>query len=133
MTRRYDPTKTVEERNAEARARGAERRLQEAFAKNAMGGLTLSEALRTPEAQRSTKVRRNIKKLYRGELDEDNGQTRNQNFGDNGNDSADTSSGTDTTPSESIADDFSTEDITIVVDGIAVVRTFLTQGSSEGA
>ena len=50
-----------EARRAEARERSRIRSLGEAFGKAALGGQTLSEALRSPLAQTSTRERRRIK------------------------------------------------------------------------
>ena len=61
---KVDNTKSVDQRNIEAKVRSAERKAQKAAGEAALGGMTLSEALRTPAAQRSTKVRRQIKKTY---------------------------------------------------------------------
>jgi len=67
MAREYDRFQSVEERNREMRERGRERRLQKAFAEARLGGMSLSERLRQPDAQRSTKVRRRIKELFKDE------------------------------------------------------------------
>lgn len=67
MAREYDRFQSVEERNREMRERGRERRLQKAFAENRLGGMSLSERLRQPDAQRSTRVRRRIKQLFKDE------------------------------------------------------------------
>ena len=66
-SRKIDNTKSVEERNREARDRSRERRLQESFAEARLGGMGLSERLRQKDAQQSTRVRRRIKQLFKDE------------------------------------------------------------------
>jgi hypothetical protein len=76
-----DSTKDTETLNQESLARQKATRnakeLAEAFA---LGGQTLSEALRSPEAQSSTKVRRQIKEQYRYEKNQYNGTGIDESF-----------------------------------------------------
>lgn len=63
---KVDSTKSVDQRNMEARARSAERKSKKVFGEVALGGRTLSEALR---GATSTKERREIRRRYdKGEL-----------------------------------------------------------------
>jgi hypothetical protein len=71
-------TKTLNQESLERqRATRNAKELAEAFA---LGGQTLSEALRSPEAQLSTKVRRQIKDQYRYEKNQYNGTGIDESF-----------------------------------------------------
>ena len=84
---RIDNTKSVDQRNIERRARASERATIKGFedaARTALGGMTLSEALRTPAAQSSTRVRRQIKETYRKAREAQNSTGLGENFDDKG-------------------------------------------------
>lgn len=91
------------------------------------GNVTLAQALRNPLAMQSTKVRRAIKESYRKEVDEYNSMSENQNFEDKNVDDSNNGSGVvvDDPDDSGALDGFSEEDITIVIDGVASVKTFL--------
>ena len=73
-----------EQREADIRARREARKAREEAGKAALGGMTLSEALRTPEAQRSTRVRRQIKEAYTKAGEALNSTGVDESFDDNG-------------------------------------------------
>jgi len=84
---KIDSTKSIDQRNIERRERAAEREARRNFedaARTALGGMTLSEALRTPAAQSSTRVRRAIKEAYRKAREEQNSTGVDENFDDKG-------------------------------------------------
>ena len=84
---RIDNTKSVDQRNIERRARASERATIKGFedaARTALGGMTLSEALRTPAAQSSTRVRRQIKETYRKVREVQNSTGVDESFDDKG-------------------------------------------------
>ena len=66
-SRKIDSSKSVEERNQEARERSRERKMERGFAKARLDGMSLSERLRQPDAQSSTRIRRRIKQLFKDE------------------------------------------------------------------
>jgi hypothetical protein len=73
-----------EQREADRRARVEARKAQEEASRAALGGMTLSEALRTPEAQSSTRVRRQIKETYRKAREAQNSTGVDESFDDKG-------------------------------------------------
>lgn len=73
-----------EQREADRRARVEARKAQEEASRAALGGMTLSEALRTPEAQGSTRVRRQIKETYRKAREAQNSTGVDESFDDKG-------------------------------------------------
>ena len=84
---KIDNTKSVDQRNIERRERATEREARRNFedaARTALGGMTLSEALRTPAAQSSTRVRRQIKDTYRKVREAQNSTGVDENFDDKG-------------------------------------------------
>lgn len=87
---------------------------------DALGGLSLSEALRTPAAQRSTKVRRAIKAAYNKAKNEGNLTGTNDIFTDEGIDSS-VSEG----PSDVNSSSGTTEQFTVIINGQAEQRDFL--------
>ncbi len=94
------------------------------------GDTTLSEALRQPLAQQSTKVRRAIKESYEKTLEESNQTGVTDSYltsvDDPNNSSVDNPKEEDDTTSG-----FGEEDIYVISNGVLVVRTFLTKDPEE--
>jgi len=87
---------------------------------DALGGRTLSEALRTRAALRSTRVRRQIKAAYNKAKNEGNLTGTNDSFTDEGVDSS-VSEG----PSDVNSSGGRTEQFTVIINGQAEQRDFL--------
>ncbi len=92
------------------------------------GDATVSEALRSPLAVQSTKVRRAIKDAYKATQNTNQTSTtdsyltsvddpNNSNIGES----------TTSSSSSSSVDDYDETDIYVIIDGIAVQKKFLTQ------
>ena len=92
------------------------------------GDATVSEALRSPLAVQSTKVRRAIKDAYR-EAQNTNQTSTTDSYLTSVDDPNNSNTGESTTSSSSSssADDYEETDIYVIIDGIAVQKTFLTQ------
>jgi hypothetical protein len=116
-----------ENRKAEAKERARIRAVGEAFGEAALGGRTLSEALRSPLAQTSTKERRRIKAAYRQAFASANLTGENDSFTAGGVDNTNTTGLESTTGGDGGVAGFEEEELTIVVNGAAETRIFLTQ------
>lgn len=115
-----------ENRKAEAKERARIRAVGEAFGEAALGGRTLSEALRSPRAQTSTKERRRIKAAYRQAFESANLTGENDSFTGGGVDNSN-KAGLESTTGGGGVEGFEEEELTIVVNGAAETRIFLTQ------
>lgn len=115
-----------ENRKAEAKERARIRAVGEAFGEAALGGRTLSEALRSPRAQTSTKERRRIKAAYRQAFASANLTGENDSFTGGGVDNTN-KTGLESTTGGGGVSGFEEEELTIVVNGAAETRIFLTQ------
>lgn len=95
------------------------------------GASTLSQALSTPIATQSTRVRRAIKDSYKKNIDQENIQTANQTFDSNSVDDSFRGVGESivSSSSSSSIDNFEETDIYVIIDGIVVQKKFLTQDS----
>ena len=87
---------------------------------DALGGRTLSEALRTRAALRSTRVRRQIKAAYNKAKNEGNLTGTNDSFTDEGVDSSVSEGASDVNSSSG-----RTEQFTVIINGQAEQRDFL--------
>jgi len=117
-----------ENRKAEAKERARIRAVGEAFGEAALGGKTLSEALRSPLAQRSTKERRRIKEAYRQAFESANLTGEDDSFTSGGVDNSN-KAGLESTTGGGGVEGFDEETLTIVVNGAAETRVFLTKTS----
>ncbi len=117
-----------ENRKAEAKERARIRAVGEASGEAALGGQTLSEALRSPKAQTSTKERRRIKEAYRKAFESANLTGEDDSFTGGGVDNTNKTGLESTTGGGDVAG-FEDEDFTVVINGAVETRTFLTQSS----
>jgi hypothetical protein len=115
-----------ERRRQEAKERSRVRAVGEAMGEAALGGQTLSEALRSPLAQTSTKERRRIKAAYRQAFGSSNLTGENDSFTGGGVDNTN-KTGLESTTGGGGVSGFEEEELTIVVNGAAETRIFLTQ------
>lgn len=115
-----------ERRRQEAKERSRVRAVGEAMGEAALGGQTLSEALRSPLAQTSTKERRRIKAAYRQAFESSNLTGENDSFTGGGVDNSN-KAGLESTTGGGGVEGFEEEELTIVVNGAAETRIFLTQ------
>ena len=115
-----------EARSAEARERSRIRSLGEAFGKAALGGQTLSEALRSPLAQTSTRERRRIKKAYIDALEGLNSTGQNETYDNVGIDDS-TEGNAKTKDGGGDGDGRETEDLIVIINGVAVTKTFVVE------
>lgn len=91
------------------------------------GDATVSEALRSPLAVQSTKVRRAIKDAYR-EAQNTNQTSTTDSYLTSVDDPNNSNTGESTSSSSSSSiDDYEETDIYVIIDGFAVQKTFLTQ------
>jgi hypothetical protein len=95
------------------------------------GGSTLSEALRTPMATQSTRVRRAIKDSYKKNIDQENAQNSNQTFEHISTDDSFNAIGESVQESSGDIDSFEETDIYVVINGVAELKTFLTKDASQ--
>ena len=120
-----------ERRRQEAKERARVRAVGEAMGEAALGGQTLSEALRSPLAQTSTKERRRIKAAYRQAFESANLTGENDSYSGGGVDNSNKvgleSTGRGGVSLETITEGFSEEDFTVVINGSTATRTFLTK------
>ncbi len=117
-----------ERRRQEAKERARVRAVGEAMGEAALGGQTLSEALRSPLAQTSTKERRRIKAAYRQAFESANLTGENDSYSGGGVDNSN-KVGLESTGRGGAVSGFSEETLTIVVNGAAETRVFLTKTS----
>lgn len=118
-----------ERRRQEAKERSMNRSIGEAFGEAALGGRTLSEALRSRAAQTSTKERRRIKEAYRRAKESANLTGENDSFKSGGIDDSNDVGMSDNRGASlgTSTDGFSEESLTVVINGSAVTKTFLTK------
>lgn len=92
------------------------------------GDVTVSEALRSPLAVQSTKVRRAIKDAYR-ETQNTNQTSTTDSYLTSVDDPNNSNTGESTTSSSSSSsiDDYEETVIYVIINGIAVQKTFLTE------
>ena len=90
------------------------------------GDATISEALRQPLAQQSTKVRRAIKESYKKSLEESNQTGLTDSYITSVDDPND-SSVDDPKEEDDTTSGFGEEDIYVISDGVLALRTFLTK------
>lgn len=117
-----------ERRRQEAKERARVRAVGEAMGEAALGGQTLSEALRSPLAQTSTKERRRIKAAYRQAFESANLTGENDSYSGGGVDNSN-KVGLESTGRGGAVSGFDEETLTIVVNGAAETRVFLTKTS----
>lgn len=95
------------------------------------GDATVSEALRSPLAVQSTKVRRAIKDAYRESQNTNQTSTTDSYLTSvddpNNSNTGESTTSTTSSSSSSSTDNYDETDIYVIIDGIAVQKTFLTQ------
>lgn len=105
----------------------AEERILSGSFRSVFGDATLSEALRSPLAQQSTKVRRAIKESYKASQEENQTNTTGKfNVGVDTPD-GESHSAVSTSLSNDILNSYDDESIAVVINGVLEVRTFLTK------
>jgi hypothetical protein len=91
------------------------------------GTQSISEALRSPLAQQSTKVRRAIKEAYNQNIERTNQTGTTDSYLTSVDDPNNESAGSPAQTSSSGVDSFEEEEIFVIVNGILSSRTFLTK------
>ena len=91
------------------------------------GDVTLSEALRSPLAQQSTKVRRAIKNAYRDSVQETNQTGVTETYLTSVDDPNETTGAPASSKENEAIQGYDEEDIFVIVNGILTIRTFLTK------
>lgn len=94
---------------------------------NTFGDVTLSEALRNPLAQQSTKVRRAIKDAYQLSIQNTNQTGLNDSYLTSVDDPNDTSGSTATANENDDIAGYDEESIFVIVNGVLTIKTFLTK------